>query len=984
LTSTAAPTTSTRLVARWFARPWVQWLVVSLVLGVSRPAHAGDPTREYFTIESDHFIVYYYAPLADVARRIAVVAEHAHRTLAPALDHLPSGKTLLVVVDDTDSANGFAGVLPRNAIQLFATAPNSFSELDDHDDWLYGLVAHEYTHILHLDTMSGLPNIYNRIFGKTWAPNQIMPRWVIEGVAVYEESKHSSGGRNRGTRFDQFIRIARHAHKDLRIDEISGAPRQFPRGNAVYVYGSHFLRYVFDRFGEDTFRAMSHTSGSHPMPFAINRQISKVTGRPFTELYGDWKLYLRDKYGMQEMAAERRGLMEGRALTHSAENNFNAKYTADGKELIWQQFDGYHEPQLRAMPVGGDVTAARDIMRLDAMGPFDLLPDRSLVFEQGRVFRREYSFQDLFRWDATTRQQIRLTTGRRARDPAVSPDGRRIAFSMNEHSESVIAVMDATPEAPASVVWRGERHDQAYNPAWSPDGTRIAFSAWRKGGSRDILVVELASGKVLAVTSDRAIDMSPTWSPDGRLLYFDSDRTSIANIYAYDTVDHSTWQVTNVLGGAFSPKVSPDGARLAYEAAVPAGGYDLYEVMVDRATWLPAHDYINDKPPATKIRDDEARVTAPRPYRPLETLAPQDWQAQVAFGSTPGVTLQTAGSDAFGLHAYQLALGTTLEHGDLNLGAVYGYGGLRPSLRFAMARTVGDRGGFRVDGVPATYRQEDWSATVSTSIPFESRPASSWSLSFDYDVDWFRKVGDPVSLPEEPDPTMRVPVRPITDYVQAGLGARLGYSSVRGVTYGIGPQYGFDMSVGLRFDHPALGASYSNITVSYSSQMFRRLWGQTPVIAARLAGSFRAGDLVRPGGFGLGGVPPQDVVQSIIDSTRAGVTGYLRGYPSRTVFGNQFHLLNLEYRQEVLRLEHGLQTLPIYFRRVTIAGLSDLATAFDTTFQYDRDLRASLGGAIRVDAFFGYFVPGTFELGYSHGLTKDGVGETWFLLTGSL
>ena len=54
--------------------------------------------------------------------------------------------------------------------------------------------------------MSGLPNIYNAIFGKTWAPNQIMPRWVIEGIATYEESKRSAGGRNRGTRFDEIIR----------------------------------------------------------------------------------------------------------------------------------------------------------------------------------------------------------------------------------------------------------------------------------------------------------------------------------------------------------------------------------------------------------------------------------------------------------------------------------------------------------------------------------------------------------------------------------------------------------------------------------------------------------------------------------------------------------------------------------------------------------------------------------------------------------
>ena len=136
-------------------------VAAALLVAAADRANAGDPTRIYRTIESEHFIIHYYAPMDDVARRIAVVAERAHTTLAPALDHAPSDKTILVVVDDTDSANGFASVLPRNVLQLNATGPSSFTELDDYDDWLYGLVAHEYTHILHLDTMEGLPNIYN-------------------------------------------------------------------------------------------------------------------------------------------------------------------------------------------------------------------------------------------------------------------------------------------------------------------------------------------------------------------------------------------------------------------------------------------------------------------------------------------------------------------------------------------------------------------------------------------------------------------------------------------------------------------------------------------------------------------------------------------------------------------------------------------------------------------------------------------------------
>ncbi|MEJ7597445.1 MAG: hypothetical protein WKG01_06005 [Kofleriaceae bacterium] len=956
-------------------------LLVLAALG--SPAHAGDPLLDHYTIETDHFVVHYYEPLDALARRVATVAEHAHRTLSPALDHAPATKIQIVIVDDTDSANGFAGVLPRNAITLFATAPGAISELDDHDDWMHGLVAHEYTHILHLDTIGGLPHLYNRVFGKTWSPSQIMPRWIIEGVATYEESKRSSGGRNRGTRFDQIIRIARKAGKDLRLDQITGAPRQFPRGNAVYVYGSHFMRYIFDRFGDDTFRQLAHLGGEHPSPFAVNRQIAKVTGTPFATLYDDWKGYLRDRYGMQEMAAERRGLVTGRPLTRSAESNFNAKYTEDGKAIVWIQSDGYRQPHVRTMPVGGDIRQARDVVQLEAMGPFDLLPDGSFVFEQGgRVTRRQYSFQDLFRWDARTGRILQLTHGRRARDPSLSPDGRRVAFSQNEVSTSVLAVMDAVPDAPSSIVWRGKPYEQAYQPAWSPDGTRIAFSAWRTGGYRDILIVELASGRVEAVTSDRAIDMSPAWSRDGRILYFDSDRTSIANIYAYDTVDRSLWQVSNVIGGAYRPHPSPDHQRLVFEAAVPAGGFDLFELAVDRSTWLPAHAFVDDRPPSVAIPDGSTQISAKRSYRPIETMAPQAWTAQLALGDPePTITFQVAGSDIFGLHGYQLAIGTSLESGDLDVAGVYTYTGLRPNLRVAAARTFAERGGYRVDGNPVTYGQEDWSATLSTSVPFETRPDARWSLSFDYDLDWFRLVDPPLLVL---DPSDRVTIVPLTDYVQAGVATRVSFSSVRGATYGLGPRSGLDASIGLRFDHPLIGAEYKTVSLSYTFATYRQLWGKTPTFSARLAGTLRAGDLVRTGTFGLGGAPSQDVVRSLIDSTRAGSTGFLRGYPSRVLAGNQFHLLNLEYRQELWQIERGIDTLPVYLRRLHVAALADVGTAFDAPFDFDRHVRASLGGALRLDAFFGYFVPGTLEIGYAHGLQAEGISEMWFLLTGSL
>ena len=123
---------------------------------------------------------------------------------------------------------------------------------------------------------------------------------------------------------------------------------------------------------------------------------------------------------------------------------------------------------------------------------------------------------------------------------------------------------------------------------------------------------------------------------------------------------------------------------------------------------------------------------------------------------------------------------------------------------------------------------------------------------------------------------------------------------------------------------------------------------------------------------------------SIINSTRSAFSGYLRGYPARVLAGNQYHLLNLEYRQQLVDIEHGVATLPIYVRRLDLAVLGDAGVAYDGPFDARNDLRTAVGGALRLDAYFGNYVPGTLEIGYARGLAHDGINETWFLLTGSL
>ncbi|GAI09102.1 unnamed protein product, partial [marine sediment metagenome] len=125
---------------------------------------------------------------------------------------------------------------------------------------------------------------------------------------------------------------------------------------------------------------------------------------------------------------------------------------------------------------------------------------------------------------------------------------------------------------------------QLYQPSWSPNGEMIALSAWRHG-YQDIYILNLDSDNIgnstlQLIFYDKSIDLSPCWSPDGKYLFFSSDRTGIYNIFAFSLPDKKLYQITNVLGGAFQPAISPDGTQLAF-IKYHATGYELHLMKVD-------------------------------------------------------------------------------------------------------------------------------------------------------------------------------------------------------------------------------------------------------------------------------------------------------------------------------------------------------------------------------------------------------------------
>lgn len=119
--------------------------------------------------------------------------------------------------------------------------------------------------------------------------------------------------------------------------------------------------------------------------------------------------------------------------------------------------------------------------------------------------------------------------------PALSPDGRRLAYIRRDHDGSALWLADADGgDAEVLDIDGGDLVlSDPYWPAWSPDGARLAFSAELDGQS-DLFSVALDGGDLERLTDDPAEDRHPAWSPDGKRLAFSSDRDGSFQIYTMD------------------------------------------------------------------------------------------------------------------------------------------------------------------------------------------------------------------------------------------------------------------------------------------------------------------------------------------------------------------------------------------------------------------------------------------------------------------
>lgn len=148
-------------------------------------------------------------------------------------------------------------------------------------------------------------------------------------------------------------------------------------------------------------------------------------------------------------------------------------------------------------------------------------------------------------------------------------------FSLGSMAVATPRAAAQTPPMPATTR-TVDVHDGAADPAVSPDGSRVALSILGR-----IWLVPMAGGDATELTGSTSWDGAPAWSPDGRFLAYAQSLPAGTDIVVRDMATGTSAIVHHSQGTVPAIQYTPDGGTLYY--VEQHGQYDahLWRVGVD-------------------------------------------------------------------------------------------------------------------------------------------------------------------------------------------------------------------------------------------------------------------------------------------------------------------------------------------------------------------------------------------------------------------
>jgi hypothetical protein len=500
----------------------------------------------------------------------------------------PQEKSTIILTDLSDYGNAGASASPRNGISVFIAPASRTLETMPSSERVFMLMNHEMVHVANMDMATkndlkwrrffgGKPRQNNEhpesmIYNYLATPRLTVPRWYLEGAAVFMETWMSGGlGRAQGA-FDEMVframvRDDAHFYSNLGIVS-EGVGIDFQTGSNAYLYGTRFISYMaYTHSPEKVIDWLKRDEGSERY---YAKQFARVFGQELDDAWDEWIAWEKDFQAANLARINQEELTATKALSQQTLGWISRSFISpDGNEMIGAfRYPGIVAHVGRLSLADGSVEHVTDIK-----GPMKYRVTSTAYDPQSNTMfyaADNSAYRDLMAVDMATGKKRMLIKDARVGDLAFNAADQSL-WGLRHLNGYVSLVRIAAPYDEWQQLYSWPYGQVAYEMDVSPGGDLVSLSVGEIDASQFLRVFrseDLAKGKAEPVAEYNFVTSVPegfVFSPDGRYLFGSSFLTGVSNIFRFEIATGDMEAVSNAETGFLRPIPREDGSLIVFE-----------------------------------------------------------------------------------------------------------------------------------------------------------------------------------------------------------------------------------------------------------------------------------------------------------------------------------------------------------------------------------------------------------------------------------
>ncbi|HOF32626.1 MAG TPA: hypothetical protein PK624_00120 [Spirochaetota bacterium] len=918
----------------------------------------------YKYIETDHFKIIYEDNLYKYAARLALISEKHYPALTKSQKWIPYSKVKIVLTDDMDISNGYATPSPDNIIRIYLKSPQPEDTIGNMNNWLESVFVHEFTHILNMDKRYGFWRFIYIFTGRFVAfPNAIVPLWQLEGNAVYSESQLENSGRLSSSLARMIVRTDFLAGNDRSLSEAANSHAGWPGGNIAYLYGAYFVNYMNSAYFEKGQFAEQFEINAHNIfPFQMYGNFRKQYGASLLDTWDEWKRFQLAEFTNEKAKIESAGISKFYLVCPYSFNSGNPRFESDSA-LYYVKDSPHTGESIRFRKLNSKFLYDKKIE--------DTVYCQSFAGEDGNLYYNSLELYGNSRLYYDLKKSGKESASvRKKRSSWIDVKNGKVCMISEDAGKYVLSVCGSDFKNEKILL---ESFVQISHCRFSPDGKKIAYSMRDKEnqGKTVIAVLNIEDLKVSKYSIRGSFCMFPAWKNDSELV-FSSDRTGIFNLYELKIKSGTASRLTNLLTGAFSSDVSPNGNKLAF-TVFGDGGYGVGIMNYPAA----AESFPMEKSFSAdnSIESDNAAeaVFEEKKYYSLFNVSPWMW---LFLFSLQGEKISDESGYNNTLYSYFQFSDTLLIH-NLSLFSVNDFSQKRSTVsalylyNFNHLFTLGasylnERLFWKENDFPYDI-EEDTKRTTENSysgilmIPYmKMKYQANLGLYYTRGKTFWEYNRNGVVYEIEGKKGV---VKAVLDFNTSEM-FTYSVTKERGFFF-----HGYAENYSKKFgDDSELKNYFGALSLRLPSFIYNHCFSFTGKFGHSNADEYFSSP------FSL--ARSKKVFTNSLDNMEDGI----RGYEKDKVWGNRYQSITAEYIMPLFRLNNGFDRIPVFNHVNYIRPFFEAARLYSSASKDSKDKKyyRSAGCEIMFDMTTGYFLNHTVYAGFANGFDKYGQKEFYY------